>query len=248
MTDRLDVVEVALRDLGAHLAVPEPPDVTDAVLARLDEPPARPRFGQSRLVKVAAVVLAVLVALGALITVSPPVRAAVLNLLRFAGIELRTDSAPPASLPPSPAPLPNERVVDLPTARQLSRFPVAVAEALGPPERVLLIDGTPPRMVSLLYRGGTVRLDQFDGTLDLALYKKLVGGEGFDWVQRPGGEPAIWVDRPHEVVYVDRDGHEHVESARLSGRTLIWQAGNVTMRLEGDLSVGEALEIAGSVR
>jgi hypothetical protein len=237
-------IEVALRDLGAHLDVPEPPDVTAAVVARLDEPAPR---GHSRLLRAAAVVLAVLIALGVLITVSPPVRAGVLNLLRFAGIEFGSESAPAGPLPTTSVPLPGERSVDLATAQRMSRFPVSLPPALGRPERVLVIDGEPPRIVSLLYRGGTVRLDEFDGTLDYALYKKFAGAGGVEWAT-VNGEPAIWVDRPHEVVYIDRNGVHHNESARLSGKTLIWQVGDVTMRLEGDLTVLQALEIANSVR
>lgn len=234
-------VELALRDLGAHLDVPEAPDVTAAVLARLDEPEPR---RQPRLLKVAAVVVAVLVALGVLIAASPPVRAAVAHLLRFAGIELSSE-APSGPLPPTPAPLPGERSVDLPTAQRESAFPIALPAKLGAPERVLLVDGSPPRVVSLLYRGGTVRLDEFDGVADLAMFKKVTPRE-FEFVQ-VGGDNAVWVPAPHELYYVDRDGSFHTESARLAAKTLIWQRGGVTLRLEGDFTKEQALEIAGSV-
>jgi hypothetical protein len=252
MTERNAVLDAALRDLGARLDVPTPPDpgeLTEAVRARLAGPPrgGRAPFGGPVLLRVAAVLVAALIALGVLITVSPPVRAAVFHLLRFAGIEFSSESAPPPSTLPTTVTLPGERSVDLPTARRLSRFPVPVPEALGTPEKVLLADGTPPRIVSLVYRGGTVRLDEFDGRIDQALFKKIAGGEGVQWVQA-GGDFGVWVDRPHEVIYVDRDGKYHTESARLSGKTLIWTAGDVTLRLEGDLTLDEALAVARSVR
>jgi hypothetical protein len=237
MTD----LDRALLDLGAHLEVPEASDVTAAVLARLDEPEPRQH---SRLLKVAAAVVAVIIALGVLITVSPPVRAAVVHLLRFAGIELSSESHGP--LPPSPAPLPDQRVADLPAAQRVSRFPIAVPADLGQPEQVLLVDGTPPRLVSLLYRGGTVRLDEFDGVADLAMFKKVGRGQ-FDYVP-VGGDYGIWVPAPHELYYVDRDGVFHTESARLSAKTLIWQHGAVTLRLEGDFTQEQAIAIANSVR
>ncbi|HEU5473104.1 MAG TPA: hypothetical protein VFV67_20855 [Actinophytocola sp.] len=237
-------IGLALRDLGAHLDVPEPPDVTAAVRARLEQP-VRRTWSTPR--RIAAAVLLVLLALGVLITVSPPVRAAVLNLLRFAGIEFSTDSAPAPSPLPSTAALPGERAADLDTARRESRFTVSVPEALGPPERVVLADGSPPRIVSLIYRDGAVRLDQFDGTVDFALYKKLIGGGQVDWTD-VDGDAAVWVAGPHELVYVDRSGQYRQESARLSGTTLIWQRDGVTMRLEGDFTKAEALAIAESVR
>ena len=235
-------VELALRDLGRHLEVPEPPEVTAAVLARLAEPAPRQH---SRLLRVAAVIVAVVVALGLLITVSPPVRAGVLHLLRFAGIELSSESGPTGPLPSSPAPLPDQRGADLPTAQRLSRFPIAVPGKLGPPEQVLLIDGTPPRVVSLLYRGGTVRLDEFDGVADLNMFKKL-SQEDFEFL-RIAGDNAVWVPAPHPLYYIDRDQMVRTESARLSGKTLIWQRGEVTLRLEGEFTKEQAVEIANSV-
>jgi hypothetical protein len=244
-------LEVALRDLGAHLEVPDPPDqeeLTAAVRARLADPPGRPGvLGGSVLLRVAAVVLAALLTLAVLVAVSPPVRAAVLHLLRFAGIEFSSESAPPPSGLPTTVRLPGEREVDLPTAGHEARFPVAVPDSLGRPERVLVADGTPPRIVSLLYRGGMIRLDEFDGRMDVAVYKKIVGVEGLRWVSL-GERTGVWVDRPHEVSYVDREGNYRTESARLSGRTLIWQVGDVTLRLEGNLTLAEATAIAESVR
>lgn len=245
-------VEVALLELGERIEVPQPPDTADlvaAVRARLAEPPPRLVTRHPVLLRVAAVLVLASLVLGVLISVSPPVRAGVLNLLRFAGIELQTGAAPPTGLPSVPAPLPGQRVADLPTARGESTFPVLVPDALGEPERVLLIDGDPPRVVSLLYRGGTVRLDEFDGRMDFAMYKKLVGGAGVEWVPyQLGSEPAIWVDRPHEVIYVDERGGYHQESARLAAKTLIWQVGDVTLRLEGDFTRDEAIAIARSLR
>ncbi|HET9139704.1 hypothetical protein [Actinophytocola sp.] len=237
-------LEVALRDLGAHLDIPDPPELTGAVLDRLAEPRRRAWGVPAR---VAAAVVLVLLTLAVLVTVSPPVRAAVLNLLRFAGIELSTDAAPAGRPLPTAVPLPGERVVDLATARQQAQFEIAVPAKLGEPETVLLADGTPPRIVSLSYRGGSVRLDEFDGELDFAFYKKMVGSDGVEWTQVDGG-PAIWVDRPHELVYVDPGGRHRQESARLSAKTLIWRnSDGVTLRLEGDFSVAEAIEVAESV-
>ncbi|MFL6143890.1 MAG: hypothetical protein ACJ72N_18755 [Labedaea sp.] len=244
MTERESLLlEAALRDLGASLEVPEPPGVaelTAAVRTRLARPARR-----SPLVRVAAAIAVLLLAFAVLVAVSPPVRAGVAHLLRFAGIEFGSTPAPPTGLPTTVT-LPGQRGADLAEARRAARFPVAVAETLGPPDQVLLVDGDPPRLVSLLYRDGTIRLDEFDGRLDPALYKKLVVGGELE-PARVGEDEALWVDAPHEVTYVDRDGRYRTESARLSGSTLIWQHGDVTLRLEGKLSLTEALEIARSV-
>jgi hypothetical protein len=237
------LLEAALRDLGASIEVSEPQGVVELTAAVRTRLARRPR--RSPLVKIAAAFAVLLVAFAVLLAVSPPVRAGVAHLLRFAGIEFGSAPAPPTGLPTSVT-LPGQRAADLAQARRAAPFPVAVPEPLGPPDQVLLIDGDPPRVVSLLYRGGTVRLDEFDGQLDPALYKKLVVGGELQAVQ-VGQENGVWVQAPHEVTYVDREGRYRTESARLAGSTLIWQRGDVTLRLEGDLSLAQALEIARSV-
>ena len=60
------------------------------------------------------------------------------------------------------------------------------------------------------------------------------------------GNDALWFERPHEVVFLDDQGRPRTESARLAGHTLIWPVGDVTMRLEGDLSLERAVEIGSS--
>lgn len=243
-----DRIEAALRDLGARLAVPPPPkaaELTEAVLARLAGPARRAHRSRPRLVRVAAGVVVLLLAFALLVAVSPPVRAGVVNLLRFAGIELRTESAP-GTLPLVPRPLPSERTVGLADARAEASFPIMVPDMLGTPERVTLIDGDPPRVVSLSYRGGTIRLDEFHGDLTPA-FGKLVGYDGVSRVS-VDGHPGIWMAVPHELFYIDRDGQWQRESARLSAATLAWQVGTTTLRLEGEFTLEQALTIARSVR
>jgi hypothetical protein len=227
VTDRL---ESALRDLGARLDVPEPPDVTAAVRARLVAPAVRPRIGWRRWA--AAVVIAFVTAFA----VSPAVRAAVVDLLSFAGISFSQETPPPVG----DAPLPGERTVDLATAQGLAEFEILVPVALGPPEEVRVSE----RVVSLVYQGA--RLDEFDGRIGQA-FEKFVAMSGGSRV-RVGAFDGIWIPGPHEVLYVDRSGAWRSETARLSAQTLIWQQGDVTFRLEGDFTVDQALEIAATVR
>ena len=56
----------------------------------------------------------------------------------------------------------------------------------------------------------------------------------------------MWLEEPHVLAFVDRDGNFRESTARLAGKTLIWQQGDVTLRLEGELSMEEALRIARS--
>jgi hypothetical protein len=187
-----------------------------------------------------AVAVVVVCAGAALVAFSPQVRDGIVTLLRFAGVEIG-QSSHPVPVSTLPAPLPGERVVSLAEARRLAAFDVHVPPALGAPGQVLVSDGTPPRVVSLVY--DQARLDQFDGTADFAYFKKVGSPDQVSW-EDVNGQPAIWVEGPHAVRYFGRDGERRQQPARLAANTLIWQVGGTTLRLEGDFTQAEALRIA----
>ena len=235
MPDHPDDLIAELRALGDHLEMPAPADQRAAVRARLT---ARRRWRYWIIGAVAAVAAAT----GA---VAPARAEVVAVVLRIAGIEVHV--ARPSvtgSLPASP--LPSVRSAALDEARRVALFPVRAPAELGTPEQVLLTDRLPggaPRMVTLVYRGGTVRFDQFDGTWSPAMVKTAPNAQ---WVE-VGAETGLWLPDPHPVTYVDRDGVERTATARLAGPTLIWQAGQVTHRLEGLPTREEAVRVARSV-
>ncbi|MEU4473339.1 hypothetical protein [Micromonospora sp. NPDC023888] len=233
-------LERELRDLSVWLETPEPPDVRAQVRGRLHRPVRRWR----------PLAAAALVAL--LVAVFPPTRAAVADavtgLLRFAGVSIAVSSAP--TLPGGVAsPLPAQRVAGLDEAQRSVRFPIRLPAKLGPPERVLVADPDPTgacRVATLLYDGGALRVDAFDGRLNLSFHKEVTP-PGVEWVQ-VNDDFAVWVDGPHVLSYVDRSGAVHKESARLAASTLIWQDAGVSYRLEGAVTRAEAIEIARSLR
>jgi hypothetical protein len=235
-----------LRELGRWLQLPAP-DVTRAVRARLS---TRGSAAQARfravprrwLAAAAAVVVAFAIAL------VPQGRAAVAHavtgLLHIAGIEVRHGQPHPAV---TPSPLPSLQSVTLDDARRRARFPIGVPDRLGAPAGVQIADPGPdgaPRIVSLLYRGGTVRLDEFDGQPDPMYLKTTVANAR--WVE-VRGQSGLWFPTPHELTYVDRQGVAHTETARMAGPTLVWLGERTTYRLEGLQNFDEALAIALSV-
>ncbi|MFG2054353.1 hypothetical protein ACGFI9_09990 [Micromonospora sp. NPDC048930] len=238
----MDDLERELRDLSAWLETPAAPDITARVRARLTAPAARRRRWRYWLAGALAALL---------VAVLPPGRAAladaVAGLLRFSGIVIGTSPAP--VLPSgTPSPLPQQRPADLHEAQRKVRFPIRVPAKLGPPEQVLIADADgigSYRVATLLYRGGALRLDAFDGQLD-PVFQKQAAGPDVEWVQ-VDGDFALWIGRPHALAYVDRGGTVRVETARLAGATLIWQEAGVSYRLEGDLSRDDAIRIADSL-
>ncbi|MEU4619322.1 hypothetical protein AB0G04_04975 [Actinoplanes sp. NPDC023801] len=226
-----------LRDLGARLTVPAAVDQREAVRARLRHPAPRRRRVRPLLAALAA-------ALAASIVLVAPARAAVVevigDLLRVAGVEVRRDE-PHRTLPATPSALPQ--------ASAPAAFPIGVPAELGEPEQVVGSDpdvSGRPRVVTLVYRGGAVRLDEFDGRLDTTFFKTSPEARWVEpWDSVTG---AAWVPGPHPVTYVGRDGRERTETARLAGPTLIWATASVTYRLEGIGTPEEAIAVARSVR
>lgn len=240
-----------LRGLGGRLEYAgtsgveaDPEAVAAAVRSRLSEPP--PPVHRRAWPRRVAIAVVALCAGAALVAFSPQVRDGITTLLRFAGIEIGRSAEPlPVNTLPSARSLPDERVVSLAEAARLATFQVHVPKGLGDPKRVLVADGTPPRVVSLEY-AGPARLDQFDGTMDVGYFKKVWSSGKLHW-ETVDGKTALWVEGPHAVGYVTRDGTFRLEDARLAANTLIWQVGGTTLRLEGDFTRAEALAIAESV-
>lgn len=202
---------------------------------------------RTQMIVVIPVVMAVLVA----VTV-PPVRTAVADvvtsILRLGGIEIRRGEPAP-SIPANPSPLPGQTPAALASAQATAKFRIGVPARLGQPESVTVADPGPdgsPRIVTLYYQGGRIRLDEFDGELEPMFTKTIAGAGGADWMTA-GGKSMLWLRDPHPIAYVDRWGATREEATRLAGPTLIWEAGGVTYRLEGVTSAEEATQIALSV-
>ncbi|TDV43621.1 hypothetical protein [Actinophytocola oryzae] len=238
-----DQLETALRALGARLDVPDPPDLTDAVLARLDD---EPRWQPATVHRIAAAVLAAVVALATAMTLSPTVRAAVYDFFRIGGVEFYVNEPAPTSPPPWADPLlPGEHDVSLAQARRDAEFPLRLPATLGPPTLVRVVDDA--RVVSMAFGAhGEVRVDQFDGGL-ATMFGKFTRAEDIVHVT-VSGDPAVWVNRPHPVLYTGRDGVMRQASARVAGSTLIWEHDGITYRVEGDLTAPQAIEVAESLR
>jgi len=238
-----DDLEDALRRLGRQLDIPpgpSPADVAAAVRARLRPvPPAR----RSPALRYAVAIIAVLVT-GVAVTVAvPPVRAAVLEFFRVGGVEIHDGPGP--ALPATPT-LPRQTVDDLAEAQRLTGLRITAPEQLGPPDDIVVIER---RVVSLVYRPTAnrpaIQLDVFDGRLD-PLFAKYLSIEGARQVD-VGGATGWLLPGPHEVIYLDDEGRQRRESARLAATTLIWQRDVTTYRLEADLPPDQLIAIAASL-
>ena len=198
----------------------------------------------AKLRRAAAALAIVLAAVGIAAAVSPQVRAAIAHVLRFAGIEVEVrhgSAPPPAPGPVSPGSvtwtLPGEQPVSLETARSAAKFQITIPARLGTPDYVTVSDGA--RVVSLFFHHGTVRLDEFDGSLP-DTFGKIVYTSEPEYVQ-VGAETGYWFAGPQDIQYIGRDGKRVVGTAHRTDGTLIWQSGGVALRLEGIADRSEAL-------
>ena len=168
-------------------------------------------------------------------------RAAVADWFGFGGVLVETGRPGPGSAPPPPAVTQDRSVTEAAAAVD---FTVLVPEELGVPDGVEVSPDR--RLVSMSWsspaQDGVVRLDQFDAEVDYSIVKRTP-----DVVYTSvDGSDALWFVRPHELVLLEPDGSRRAESARLAGHTLVWLTDDTTLRLEGDLSLERAIEIAES--
>ncbi|WUL34030.1 hypothetical protein OHB20_29870 [Streptomyces canus] len=206
---------------------------------------------------------ATLCGLLAVLALTPPVRAAVLDWFDFGGVEVRYD---PSAVPSPGAEVPGcGRSVSLAQAERRAGFEPLVPSALGAPDVVTVTAEPRGRtLVSLCWRerGDTIRLDEYPARLDIGFTKSV--REQPEWLSLDGDsselggahDTALWFPRPHLLSFwlVDAAGSHYTREQRTAGPTLLWMQGSgvldapdVTLRLEGVASKARAVEIAKSL-
>lgn len=228
-----------LRDLtalGRSLPAPDATGMDDAVLARLEEPELSSARSTRFRIRAVAIGLAILLALLA----TPPVRAAVADWFGFGSVIVHTGDDDGSLSGPSVAPPPISPGLPLVQAAAQVEFDVFELPVLGEPTGAeVSADG---RVLSLAWDGGP-RLDQ-SSSLSFTFDKSA---RSLEFVSVRGRD-ALWFDDTHEVVLLDDSGARIPQTDRPAGQTLIWTIGDTTLRLEGEFSRGQALELAGSAR
>jgi hypothetical protein len=265
-------LEGALADLATALEFPPTPDLAAAVAARLDEAPApapartrRRLAGLSGWRRLAVAGLAAVLLAAAVLVASPGTREAVARRLGLRGVEVELGGPPP----PTVTTRPGERLdlglgerVTLEEARRRVGFPVLVPSAAGFRQpaavyvnasepaggRVDLVYRARPGLAASPFTDAGLLVTEFRGRPTPDFIKKTAILGQVDEVT-VGGEPGYWFSgEPHFFTYQDARGNVRDEQTRLAGNTLIWQRGDLTLRLEGQISRQEALAIAESMR
>jgi len=204
----------------------------------------------------------------------PSVRAAVLEFLQIGAIRIFLEAPTPTSSPlpgsilmPSaddrtPKPSTPTPLVPVDIASLLDLVgETTLEEAMKHAGFELLLPGYPeglglPQKVFLQDMAGAVVVfvwmePELSNQVRLSLFQigpgSWAGEKGIPTQvehTRVNGEPALWTRGPYPLVLKTKG----LEFRRLvDGNVLIWSAGNITYRLEGQLSLDEAVKIAESL-
>jgi hypothetical protein len=234
-------LEQRLTALGAALEFPPAPDVAPAVLARLT---TRPRWRLPARRTVAIVVAGTLLLAGAAMA-APPSRHAILDVVGLGGVKI--ERVP--RLPPVPAGtgtglrLGLGRAIPLAGARHAARFTALIPP--GSPTAYLNHD-VPGGRISLL--SGRVLIIEFRGTATPFIFKVIGPGTSFKQLRVNGGPGVYLSGAPHEVLFQTATGQVRTDRVRLAGDVLVWQQGQLTIRIEGTRTLAQALALARSLR
>ena len=226
--------------------MPEAPDLAAHVLGRIGT--ARPAPRRRRLVLAFAVLaLAALLATLAI----PDARSALLRFLQIGGDRIELVDELPA-VAPSPPELDLDHsasVSRLDEARRRAAFDLLELEEepdsvyIGDRGTVWFLYGRPEAVRLLVAQTPRLEVDES------FLLKKLAGAGTIVETTTVRGARAYFLSgAPHVVILVDENGFGVPESTRLARDVLVWEEDGRTVRLEGDLTLAEATELAESLR
>jgi hypothetical protein len=217
---------------------------------------------QSRWAIAAAAVILALAALA----VYPPSREAIANWVNVHTIFQRvTHLATPSAQPPGPL---GERLglggkTTLADAQKQLAWHIAIPSTLGQPDEVYLQpppDAPAKGEVTLVYAvrpgipvagqtGVSVLVTEARGAVDQNFFGKMIGpGTTLEAVTVAGSQQGYWISGPlNEFFFTDANGGFRNETVRLAANTLILDYGGTVIRIEGNLTKAQALEIASSL-
>lgn len=245
-------LELRLQSLGRELAFPPEPDLAGRVRAAT----VRARRASWRRPLVIALA-AFAVAVGAVLAV-PDARSTILRWIGIGSVRVElVDELPDV---PVRTTLPLGEEVSGAEARRRFGRPLLRprVEDLREPDAVYFGPGPGGTRVTFLWGSRDeprLLLQQFRGAVDEGLGKKVVQdrktakGTSVRFAT-VNGEPALGLfGEPHFLMYLDpRTGEPVEDQVYLAGNVLLWQSGDLTLRLEGDLDFEQMLRIARRTR
>ncbi|MDQ6879300.1 MAG: hypothetical protein M3082_16720 [Candidatus Dormibacteraeota bacterium] len=258
----LSSLEQQLAGLTRNLEWPATPNLGPAITQRIGQhvAPRRPWF-ESRWAMAAAVVI---LATAALLAYSPS-RDAIAN---WFNLHTRIQQVPRLATPSPAPPGPLGTRLGLGSQTTLSSASIAVAwhvlapSNLGQPDEVYLqlpTLGPPQGEVTLVYAARTgiptsgqtgvgVLITEARGAVNTDFFGKTLGPDATLQEVTIAGHHGYWIaGQPHVFFLIDSNGNTRDETLRLATNTLLIDFEGTIVRVEGDLTKAQALEIASSL-
>ena len=170
---------------------------------------------------------------------------------------------PPTPTPHSPGTLGSNLALGTPTtlagAQGQVSWKVMPPSSFGRPDAVyvkLPPDGPSQGEVSLVYAqapgiaasaqtGVAVLITEARGSVNESLFGKILGPETQIEQVTVNGHPGYWISgHPHDFAFTDANGNFYMEQMRLATNTLVFDDNGTVIRIEGDLTRAQALQIA----
>jgi hypothetical protein len=217
-----------------------------------------------RLNRWALAAAAVLLIVAALLAYTPS-RDAIAGWLNLHTTFLRTQSQPtPSPLPPGPL---GERLglgspTTLDKAQHQVSWKVQIPASLGTPDEVYLkLPPTGPSggEVTLVYAqrsdirtsgltGVSVLVTEARGKTNESFFQKMLGPDATVEPVTVNGHPGYWIaGSPHMFAFTGSDGQVYTDTLRLATNTLIFDDNGTIVRLEGEMTRAQALQIGASI-
>lgn len=231
-----------LERLAADARWPPTPDLAAGVRTAIESMPAPEpaRWSRRRTRRPLLAALLALVAGGAL--AAPGVGSGLLERLGLKGASVtQVRELPPAALG---GPLALGDRYSLADARRIAGYELVRPAALGAPREVY-VDGDAVTFVYRARSGRPILFMQLPGSTGRYV-QKLVTARARR--VRIGGRPGLLLRGRHSVVFERPGGGPVVAEPRLAKNTLLWERGNLLLRVEAEQPSGELLRIARSVR
>jgi hypothetical protein len=263
--------EARLRDVARSFPFPPTPDLAGAVKAQLaaDESGLKSGFLSVRMSRrLVWAALCLLLILGGLLAV-PQVRAALAEYLQIGAVRIFMVEPTPSPTPPlptttpelptatpRPSPTPIAWLLDLAGETTLAeaekqagfslRLPAYPAD-LGPPEHVFFQDlGGPVVVLVWLAPDQPERVRLSLQELGPGTFAEK-GNPGMVRETQVNGQPAIWAEGPYLLQFRRGNSLDYDLRRLVEGHVLIWAEDEITYRLESNLSLEEAIQVAESL-
>ena len=246
-------LEQQLTELGAAIEWPRTPDMLPPRL-----PAKRGRFVWGRRVLAAA---AVLVLVAAALLAYAPSRDAIANFLNLHTTVQRVPAVPTPSPHPgqalglgTPSTLAEAqgevtwRILLPPTLARPNQVYVALPPGGPSGGEVTLVYTTAPGIKPSGQTGVAVLVTEARGSVNEQFFGKTLGPDTTIENVEVNGHPGWWISgSPHVFGFTDANGNPYFDTLRLATNTLVFDDGQTVVRIEGDMTREQALQIAGAM-